>query len=588
LDSTSLVTPLPQELELSEKQRNIIAVLDSVIFGTKLVIKINEPFPKVGEPVSIDIEHDESGAPVCVGLYVLSSNTCYSYTDLQHLRSFNLRSLDLIAHNGKTDLELLEIWGCAVSPRDLFYDTQLMGHIIDSSLRTYGLKDMAKRDLGLEYPSYEDIVGKRGAKNRVTLDKQPIDLVLKYNALDCYVTAKIYKKQCLYLTESHQTYYNEVEGPLSLILGAMESRGVRVSLEYLKALKGTLEAQKDPLEQTIKNELGDINLNSPKQLLEALHAKEIFPELKGKPSTDKRALSGQISHGVVKTLLSYSEVDTLLSSFVYPYLERNQTVVHPFYNQTGTRTGRLSCSNPNLLQIPIRSENGKLVRCMFVPRDGFKMGDCDFGQIEPRLLGHFSRDKQMCDMFNSGVDFHDFTQDRLHIDRQRAKVLNLSVGYRATYKSVSSQLKCSETEAQAQIDAWWAMFPGLRRWQDKLIWESKRSGYFTTLLGRRIKVDGLDSNNKWKREAAERQLINNIAQASAREVMVKAMIRINRDLGFSPSFGLLVQIYDELLFESQSIENDMPLVIDNMVNAVKLDVPLTVDGKIGDNWSQCH
>ena len=588
MDSTSLAMPLPQELELSEKQRTIIAALDSAIFGTKLVIKINEPFPAVTEPVSIDIEHDESGEPVCVGLYVLSSNTCYSYTDLQHLRNFNLRSLDLIAHNGKTDLELLEIWGCAVSPKDLFYDTQLMGHILDSSLRTYGLKDMAQRELGLEYPSYEAIVGKRGAKTRVTLDKQPIDLVIKYNSLDCYATAKLYVKQSIYLKKQHQDYYNEVEGPLSLILGAMESRGVRVSLEYLKALKGTLEAQKDPLEQTIKNELGNINLNSPKQLLEALHAKEIFPELKGKPSTDKRALSGQISHGVVKTLLSYSEVDTLLSSFVYPYLERNQTVVHPFFNQTGTRTGRLSCSNPNLLQIPTRSENGKLVRRMFIPREGFTMGDCDFGQIEPRLLAHLSKDEALCAMFNSGIDFHVFTQTRLEIDRQKAKILNLSVGYRATYKSVSAQLKCSETEAQTQIDQWWSMFPGLRRWQDKLIWESKRSGYFTTLLGRRIKVDSLDSNNKWKREAAERQLINNIAQSGAREVMVKAMIRINSAFGLSASFGLLVQVYDELLFESQDIESDIKIVIDNMVNAVKLDVPLTVDGKIGLNWSECH
>ena len=134
------------------------------------------------------------------------------------------------------------------------------------------------------------------------------------------------------------------------------------------------------------------------------------------------------------------------------------------------------------------------------------------------------------------------------------------------------------------------MFPGLRRWQDKLIWESKRSGYFTTLFGRRIKVDGLDSYNKWKREAAERQLINNIAQASAREVMVKAMLRIEGDFGFSSSFGLLCQIYDELLFESETkeIEWDLKLVIDNMVNCVKLDVPLTVEGKTGSNWSTCH
>ncbi len=573
--------------EYTEKQRNLINACDSVINGTNLVILVNEPFPQVGEPVSIDIEHDEFGAPVCVGLYVLSSNTCYSYTNLQHLRDFNLRALDLIAHNGRTDLELLEIWGCAVSPKDLFYDTQLMGHIQDSSLKAYGLKAMAERDLGITYPSYDDIVGKKTAKSRITLDKQPLELVLKYNALDCYVTSAIYKKQLE--CGVNEAYYIEIEAPLSLILLKMENRGIRVSLEYLEALKGTLEALKSPLEQDIKNELGPINLNSPKQLLEALNGKGIAPQLKGKPSTDKRALSLLKDQSpVVAQLLGFSELDTLLSGFVYPYLERGASVVHPFFNQTGTRTGRLSCSNPNLLQIPTRSENGKLVRRMFIPRDGFKMGDCDFGQIEPRLMAHLSKDREMLEMFNRGVDFHTFTADRLKIGRTQAKVLNLSVGYRATYKSVSAQLKSSETEAQTQIDAWWSMFPGLRRWQDKLIWESKRSGFFTTLFGRRIKVEGLDSYNKWKREAAERQLINNIAQASAREVMVKAMININGDFGISDSFGLLVQVYDELLFESQEIEEDMKLVLDNMVNCVKLDVPLTVEGKTGDNWASCH
>ncbi len=572
--------------ELTEKQQTLINACDLVINGTNLVILVNEPFPLVDEAISIDIEHDEFGEPVCVGLYVLSSNTCYSYTDLQHLRNFNLRSLDLIAHNGRTDLELLEIWGCAISPKELFYDTQLMGHIQDSSLKAYGLKAMAERDLGIVYPSYDDIVGKKTAKSRVTLDKQPIELCLKYNALDCMVTGLLYQKQGG--RASGRDYYSEIEAPLSLILLAMESRGIRVSLEYLEALKGTLEALKEPLEQDILNELGPINLNSPKQLLGALNAKEIYPELKGKPSTDKRALERLKENPIIQQLLSFSETETLLSSFVYPYLERGQSVVHPFYNQTGTRTGRLSCSNPNLLQIPTRSENGKLVRRMFIPREGFKMGDCDFGQIEPRLLAHLSKDREMLEMFNRGVDFHTFTSDRLQIDRTRAKVLNLSVGYRATYKSVSAQLKSSETEAQTQIDQWWNMFPGLRRWQDKLIWESKRSGFFTTLFGRRIKVEGLDSYNKWKREAAERQLINNIAQASAREVMVKAMININGDFGISDSFGLLVQVYDELLFESQEVEEDMKLVIDNMINCVKLDVPLTVEGKIGLNWAEAH
>jgi DNA polymerase-1 len=272
---------------------------------------------------------------------------------------------------------------------------------------------------------------------------------------------------------------------------------------------------------------------------------------------------------------------------VYPYLERATEVVHPFFNQCGTRTGRLSCSNPNLLQIPKHTENGTKVRKMFVARPGMLLGDCDFGQIEPRVLAHLSKDPNMCGMFNDGIDFHEFTATKLGIDRQRAKVLNLSVGYRATFKSVGQQLKVGDNEAQHQIDAWWGLFPTLRRWQDGLIFDSKRSGFCTTLLGRRIKVEDLSHRNQWRREGAERQLINNITQGSAAEIMKLAMIGvINGISALSTTFGILVQVYDELLCESERMDTDLPIVINYMEKAVKLDVPLTVDAKSGPNWGE--
>jgi DNA polymerase-1 len=380
-------------------------------------------------------------------------------------------------------------------------------------------------------------------------------------------------------------YFQEIESPCAKIFSQMSSRGICVNLNYLRTLQTELESKRAPIEINIKNELGNINLNSPKQLLEALNEKGIYPSLKGKPSTDKRALVYHNTNRIVQSLLEYSQIDTLLSGFVLPYLERNQTVVHPFFNQCGTRTGRLSCSNPNLLQIPKHTENGKLVRKMFVPRQGMQLGDCDFGQIEPRVLAHLSKDPALCNLFNDGLDFHDFTADRLSIDRQRAKVLNLSVGYRATFKSVSQQLKCSDREAQNEIDKWWGLFPVLRRWQDKLIYTSKSSGFCETLCGRRIKIDDLSHGNSWRREGAERQLINNITQGSAAEIMKLAMIAIYNDkfaFQFHRQFGLLVQVYDELLFESPS--DDIYGVKECMENAIKLDVPLVVDAKTGTNW----
>lgn len=387
-------------------------------------------------------------------------------------------------------------------------------------------------------------------------------------------------------------YYEQIEKPCAEIFYQMSNRGIRVDLEYLESLKVLLERQKDPIEKEIINELGEINLNSPKQLLRALNEKDIYPTLKGKPSTDKRALGYHSSIKIVSLLLQFSQIETLLSSFVVPYLQRGCEVVHPFFNQCGTRTGRLSCSNPNLLQIPkekkdsANPELGKLVRKMFTARPGMLLGDCDFGQIEPRVLAHLSKDPNMLRMFNDGIDFHTFTSEKLGIDRQRAKILNLSVGYRATFKSVSQQLKCSDSEAQNEIDKWWELFPKLRRWQDALIYDSKRSGFCTTLFGRRIKVDELSNGNQWRREGAERQLINNITQGSAAEIMKQAMILIDKRTKnlYTSSFGLLVQVYDELVAESFNMAEDLPNMKFDMERCVKLDVPLVVDAKMGPNW----
>lgn len=556
-------------------------------------VKINEYPEAFNDPLAIDVEHDESGNWVGVGIY---DGSAYYFTDkpgTSDYLNYLLKGHRIIAHNGVSDFKLLRQWGINVLDSQLYWDTYLMAHILDSSLKTYGLKAVAKRELGVEWPEYSDIVGKPKAKVRKTLDQWPVEVVARYNACDTSHTYELYKKQLVHAVmpawkgiSIAGEYFDSLEKPVSVVFDAMETRGVRIDVPYLEELKTKLEAEQAPIKQEIINELGEINLNSPKQLLAALNAKGIFPKLKNKPSTDKRAIERYKNAPVVSRLLEYSEFDTLLSSFIRPYVQRNVSLVHCFFNQCGTRTGRPSCSNPNLLQIPRRTENGKLVRRMFIPREGMVFGDCDYGQIEPRVLAHLSKDQNLCSLFNEGVDFHQYTAERLGVTREVAKVLNLSVGYRATHKSVSAQLKCSEMEAQNEIGKWWGLFPGLRRWQDTLIYETKRSGHCTTLLGRRIKVDGLNDPQSWKRESSERQLINNITQGSAAEIMKKAMINIHGHKDLSPTFGLLVQVYDSLLWESQHAFNDAQVVCNEMRDAVKLDVPLTVDLKIGPNWGE--
>lgn len=570
-------------------------------YGVNILVNFEPRYTHLTDGISLDVEDDEKGN--FVGLGISDGTTCMYWSDWELVKQLTIPKF--IAHNGSTDLEKLQKWGFKVDQSFLMWDTQLMEHILDSSKKRYGLKALAA-NLGIVYPSYEDLCGKKDSKYHTTLDKLPVDLVSEYNACDCYATYKLYERQVAnnpvattgHGKESMRTpatsasqYFEDIEKPVSFIFRKMETRGISVDLEYLKDLKETLEAQKAPIETSIKNELGDINLNSPKQLLGALHAKSVKPELKGRPSTDKRALESVRSVPVVQQLLQYSEVATLLSSFVEPYLERGQDVVHPSFYQCGTRTGRPSCRNPNLLQIPRRTENGKLVRRMFTARPGYLLGDCDFGQIEPRVLAHFSKDKNLCKLFNDGIKFHEYTQQRMGFggtigkgpEYDRAKVLNLSVGYRATYRSVSAQLKCSFHQAEEEIRKWWDLFPELYDWEQKLIYDSKRSGYCTTLMGRRIRVEDLDNGNAWRREGAERQLINNITQGSAAEIMKMAMIGVD-----SANIDILVQVYDELLIESpkEGAQEELLKTVDIMEHCVDLDVPLTVDAGMGKNWAE--
>lgn len=580
---------------LSERESELSQTLKNICSSLGLTVVINPENVVLNSPAAIDVEHDEEGNLVGIGVY--DGKISFYFTTVTPDLVTVLLGSNLLAHNGVGDFESLRTWGIPVSDTQLVHDTMLFGHIQDSSLKAYGLKDMAKRELGIEYPSYDSLVGKhkkpcpqteRGCCNRKTLDKWPVEDVANYNALDCYVTYQIYLRQAKASprgtsdTASTVDYFNQLEKPVAAVFAKMEARGICIDVPYLQQLKAELEDLLEPIEKEIKEILQIENINSDRQVVTALGRIGIRPYLKGKASRSKPALEYFKEEPVVKLLLHHSELATLLDTFVYKYLARNTDIVHPFFNQTGTRTGRLSCSNPNLLQIPRRTDNGKAVRKMFIPRPGFILGDADFGQIEPRVLAHLSKDRGLCEMFNAGIDFHTYTSEQRRITRDKAKVLNLSVGYRASHKSVSTQLGCSDSEAQAEIDGWWNLFPGLKYWEEKEIYKARKAGYCTTLMGRRIRVDSLDSNNPWRREGAERQVINNICQGSAAEIMKLAMLAVDR-----AGVALLVQVYDELLWESllSRIDQDLEIVKEAMTGCVKLLVPLTVDLGFGANWA---
>jgi DNA polymerase-1 len=230
------------------------------------------------------------------------------------------------------------------------------------------------------------------------------------------------------------------------------------------------------------------------------------------------------------------------------------------------------------------SLEGSAIRSAFVPGAGALFWDGDFGQIEPRIMAHLSEDSVLSAMFNDGINFHRFTAERMGISKDRAKVLNLSVGYRATSKSVSAQLKCTEAEAQKEINAWWKMFPRLREWEAEVIAKARADGYVTTLFGRRIKLENISSSVPWQREAAERDAINNLVQGSAAEIMKKALIALDKE-----GADIRVTVHDEALIE---IPNDAELdkkanrYAEVMGNCVTLKVPLVVEHRTGKSWQE--
>ncbi len=558
-------------------------------------LSIDEPFGGWSylqfwdKPIVIDVEDDGQGNFVGIGL-TASEGEVFYFTKLTDRLKGCLSNWKFVAHAGRTDLHKLKKWGVNVRPEQLVFDTMQAAHTIDSTRRAYGLKDLAREMLGISYPEYKDLTrAPRGVKK--SLADLPTELVANYNAMDCISTYRLavsFRNSMAGCLE----YFENIEMPVSHVLFRMEEKGIRVDLSRLERLKTLFTRRRDNLRNRISRTLGDINLNSPKQLLAALHAKGIYPvmNVRGykKPSTDKRALEpfkGKMR--VVDLLGKYSQYETLITSFINPYLERGSEYVYPEFLQARTRTGRLACKNPNLQQIPARSLEGGAIRSAFIPQTGRLFWDGDFGQIEPRIMAHLSGDSNLREMFQSGVNFHRFTAERMGMSKDRAKVLNLSVGYRATSKSVSAQLKCSEEEAQREIDQWWKMFPRLREWEEETIAKCRADGYVRTLFGRRIDIQNICSSVPWQREAAERDAINNLVQGSAAEIMKKALIALDKE-----GADLRVTVHDEALIEvfgdSEELDRKANRYAEVMRDCVSLKVPLVVEWRVGKSWAECH
>ena len=404
--------------------------------------------------------------------------------------------------------------------------------------------------------------------------------------------------------------YNEVELPLAEVLREMEQAGVRVDVEMLKRAEEQLSKELATLEQGIYTAAGmTFNVNSPKQVGEVL-----FDQLKldakakksktGQYSTSEEVLLGlKGKHEVVGMILEYRELKKLISTYISAlptYINPETGKIHTTYNQTVTATGRLSSSNPNLQNLPIRSERGQLIRQAVIPDEGCLFLSADYSQIELRLMAHFSQDPHMVEAFRSGQDVHAATAAKIFgvsieevtkDQRRQAKTANFGIIYGISAFGLAQQLDCSRSEAKALIDGYFAAFPGVIDYIERQKELARQQGYAVTLFGRKRYLPDIVSHNATVRSFAERNAVNSPIQGTAADIIKMAMVGIsNRLKAEGLQAKMIMQVHDELNFNVPVNEVDRvkEIVVSEMQNVVHLTVPLIADCGVGKNWLEAH
>jgi DNA polymerase I len=507
-----------------------------------------------------------------------------------------------VAQNAKFDLLALRRAG--VELHGLEFDTMLASYVLDPGRRSHGIDVLALEFLDQRVTSFQELCGR--GKTAIPFDECPIDCARDYACEDADVTWQLRERFAPQLeTYGLVRLFREIEMPLVEVLARVETEGVSIDLEWFRSLKARFAAERQSVEREIYEIAGmEFNINSNLQLREVLFDKLKLPVLKRTstgPSTDASVLQelAEQGHQLPERLMEYRELSKLEST----YLDTLPALVHPgthrlhtSFNQTVASTGRLSSSDPNLQNIPIRRELGRDIRRGFIPRPGWKLVAADYSQIELRLLAHLSDDPAFVDAFRAGGDIHRQTAAIIFgvpVDsvtpemRARAKTINFATIYGQGPHALSRQLRIEFAEARAFIAAYFERFQGIRRYLDSMVAFARENGYVQTIFGRRRYIPELRDRNFNIRAFGERTAANSPIQGSAADLIKIAMIRIDSAFrGGNARTKMLLQVHDELVFESPTdeIESVSELVRLEMEHAAVLSVPLVVDIGVGDNW----
>jgi DNA polymerase I len=509
-----------------------------------------------------------------------------------------------VAQNAKFDL--LAFRRAGIDVQGLTFDTMLASYVLDPGRRSHGIDVLALEFLDHRVTSFEELCGR--GKTAVPFDECPIDCARDYACEDADMTLQLRDHFAPQL-ESYDLMglFREIEMPLVEVLARMETEGISIDLEWFRSLKERFKAERQAVEREIYEIAGmEFNINSNLQLREILFDKLKLPVLKRTStgaSTDASVLQelAEQGHQLPQRLMEYRELSKLENT----YLDTLPALVHPetgrlhtSFNQTVATTGRLSSSDPNLQNIPIRRELGRDIRRGFIPGKGWKLVAADYSQIELRLLAHLSDDPAFVDAFRAGGDIHRQTAaiifgvpvDAVSAEmRARAKTINFATIYGQGAHALSRQLRIEFAEARAFIAAYFERFQGIRRYLDSMIAFAREHGYVQTIFGRRRYIPELRDRNFNVRAFGERTAANSPIQGSAADLIKIAMIKIDRALtAHGLETKMLLQVHDELVFEAppDEIEGVATIVKREMEQAAVLSVPLVVDIGTGGNWME--
>ena len=515
-----------------------------------------------------------------------------------------------VGQNLKYDALVLSRYGIDLAPMD---DTMLISYALDCGAGGHGMDELAKRHLDHDTIKFSDVAGT--GKKQKTFDEIDIDKAAQYAAEDADITLRLFHALKPRLSsESKTTVYESLERPLIPVIAAMEREGVKVDPAALSRLSGNFAQRMAGYEAEAHKLAGeDFNLGSPKQISEILFGKLNLPggkkTAKGAWSTKADVLEQLAAdgHELPRALLNWRSLSKLKSTYTdsLPLAINKETGrIHTSYSLASTTTGRLASTDPNLQNIPIRTEDGRKIRTAFIPEKGNTLISADYSQIELRLLAHIADLTSMKEAFAGGVDIHAMTASEMFgvavegmdpMVRRRAKAINFGIIYGISAFGLANQLGISRSEAKDYIESYFIKFPGIKKYMDDTKAKAKADGFVETIFGRRTHLDGIKEKNPAMRGYAERQAINAPIQGAAADVIRRAMIRMPAALKKAKlSARMLLQVHDELIFEAPKAEaaETCAVISDVMATAhlpaVEISVPLVVEANSGRNWDEAH